>query len=848
MAHQVPSCASSALSVSLGESVETPMWFQTLLQLGSVEHVKYQLIPFAVSLFGNIGISGIKFLENFRSLIKERAGKELNFNFWHNRIVFSILKAIPEMLTKALLQLGIEYENRALKRFDDVDACIEDIEFYFFDVLLALKININDPFLHIVSESPHQTTNNCIANMDSIRFPSEAMLNTTFSSQLHIIDPPSDQKHGVSRIFSSAGHALLLTFSGEAYRWGCLGDDPFILNKPCKIPLKLPLNNIKCISTSIYHVLVLTTAGSVYSWGRYTLKQVKKPNLIVLPLRKLRIPFKIKSIYAGDELSLALTTEGQVIHWGKYQIYHTLPKLNNIIFVSRSVYTFVVIDNSLNFYFGLIRHNLTKINVIEHLTPKELSDSCLFLDDFLLFIIDINGCLWRCKFADSSDVKPTKVQGLTNIVFISGYYGVYGAVRDDGKVFAWGELNRISELYENSGEPICIEALTNVEGVSVGSHFIFAYNKTTVWAWGRNDEGQLGTGDLIDRPQPVKVFGSEILGSFHYQKQPLDRMFSGLIKLICRQYLNYLNDSISNHLYVKPKFYSKCGISKRVAQFAREVFNAHPIHNKMFLKNPQNLNLNETCCDLQLRFFGPYKGPKIINARIKELDVYYYGVDFDSQFFSQFPNVEVIILNGSATEHNILNFQHLPRLKFLKIGDYYRYFNAIIERLPLSLETLVLHSHIDISDISYLASLRECDVKVSSICDRVFLKGELPLPDSIVKLKIELLDPVNIEIQLPNLKEMIIQGTVPTNITEQNFPSLKFVQILKPSKEHLSHSPHCPINLFGDNVIKSVELIKNEYLLELSCFPWWIQYSTDKYLIEFYRIFRSSLSQHENHQ
>ncbi|KAL0219627.1 hypothetical protein P9112_005280 [Eukaryota sp. TZLM1-RC] len=102
---------------------------EPLSQLGRVEHVKYQLVPFAVSLFGNIGISGIKFLEGFRRLIKERAGKELNFNFWHNRIVFSILKAISEMLTTALLQLGIEYENRALKRFDDVDACIEDIEF-----------------------------------------------------------------------------------------------------------------------------------------------------------------------------------------------------------------------------------------------------------------------------------------------------------------------------------------------------------------------------------------------------------------------------------------------------------------------------------------------------------------------------------------------------------------------------------------------------------------------------------------------------------------------------------------------------------------------------------------------
>ncbi|KAL0216057.1 hypothetical protein P9112_008241 [Eukaryota sp. TZLM1-RC] len=69
---------------------------EPLSQLGCVEHFKYQLVPFAVSLFGDIGISGIKFLEGFRSLLTERAGKELNFNFWHNRIVFSILKQFPK--------------------------------------------------------------------------------------------------------------------------------------------------------------------------------------------------------------------------------------------------------------------------------------------------------------------------------------------------------------------------------------------------------------------------------------------------------------------------------------------------------------------------------------------------------------------------------------------------------------------------------------------------------------------------------------------------------------------------------------------------------------------------------
>ncbi|KAL0223244.1 hypothetical protein P9112_002634 [Eukaryota sp. TZLM1-RC] len=115
-------------SLNFAEKCKIKRYNEPLSQLGSVEHVKYQLVPFVVSLFGNFEISDIKYL-GFRSLIKERAGKELNFNLWHNRIVFSILKAIPEMITKSLLQLGIECENRALKRIVDLDACIEDIEF-----------------------------------------------------------------------------------------------------------------------------------------------------------------------------------------------------------------------------------------------------------------------------------------------------------------------------------------------------------------------------------------------------------------------------------------------------------------------------------------------------------------------------------------------------------------------------------------------------------------------------------------------------------------------------------------------------------------------------------------------
>ncbi|KAL0206915.1 hypothetical protein P9112_012626 [Eukaryota sp. TZLM1-RC] len=56
-------------ALCFAEKSKIKKYNEPLPQLGRVEHVKYQLVPFAVSLFGTIGISGIKFLEGFRSLI-----------------------------------------------------------------------------------------------------------------------------------------------------------------------------------------------------------------------------------------------------------------------------------------------------------------------------------------------------------------------------------------------------------------------------------------------------------------------------------------------------------------------------------------------------------------------------------------------------------------------------------------------------------------------------------------------------------------------------------------------------------------------------------------------------------
>ncbi|KAL0206005.1 hypothetical protein P9112_001312 [Eukaryota sp. TZLM1-RC] len=574
------------------------------------------------------------------------------------------------------------------------------------------------------------------------------------------------------------------------------------------------------------------------------------------------IPYKLKEFYfptcncRNFPFSFfALTEGGKVIHFDG-DTHIIIEGLNKIVFMSVCCRSFVAVDVNGVFFF----HNTecvdyhsdgecldtasttTKIDVSKYITPRKPFRYSFFLSGDWLFIIDVNGDVWKFNNVRAFDHvdeipfsnKPIKGPGLSNIVYISGSTcwccsdlalryndGIYAAINNNGKVFVWGKLSRLSCLYNDSEQPRCIEAFTNIEGVSLGHDFLFAYNKNTVWAWGKNDKGQLGTGDLIDRFQPAKLsFVSEILGTFHDPIQPLDSMFSGLIRLIYFEYLQYLKKLFGNHPYTKARFYTKCSVSKKVAKFSKEVINGFE-----FLKNPQHLNLNDYVWDLQLQLSFAFNGPSVINSRIKHLDIYYDTDVFDPQFLSFFPTVEVVKLGAKSGYYRrlSLNLTHLSNLKFLELNCSF-----IIEELPPSLVKLVLKDDFEVTDLSYLTALKELVLFDGSSSERI-LEAQIPLPLSITILEVWLRNPVNIEIELPSIKELIIHEAIDTNITEQSFPSLEFIQLLGPER-NLSISSLSPTKLYNQGLIKATKLIKNEYLVELSCFPWCFKYP-------YYRLF-----------
>ncbi|KAL0215765.1 hypothetical protein P9112_007949 [Eukaryota sp. TZLM1-RC] len=660
--------------------------------------------------------------------------------------------------------------------------------------------------------------------------------NYCIDGSFEMLDSRLDSLVGVQSISNGLGFTLLLSCSGDVYGWGRNNYGQILNNGPplIKTPIKLPLANVTSISAGDYHSLVLCSDGKCLGWGWNAFNQVDMSKMKLLPITRIKFPYKLKKLYGGFWCSFALTDQGKVVRWGHYQSFQVMEQLNNIVSLWVAGNSFIALDE-FGDYFYFDEVYFTKIPVTQHFTPTTTPKDSVFLVRNCFGIIDINGLVWIYKRDDKVDSftnQPYHVQGLTNVVSISGYQGVFAAVDNSGKVFVWGNLSEFTDVHQNRNDPLCLEPLTNMEGISVGNDYLYAYNKDIVWAWGRNYKGELGTGDEHHLETPVNVFGSEILGTFQCPRQPLERMFSGLIKLVYFQYFKFLKHLFGNHPYVKARFYTKCSISKRVAKLAKEVINCHLDHVFLSLGADQQLHLDQNICDLQLRLTTEFKALAAINPRIKKLDVYYDGVDNDPfvDNFSVFPNVEVVKFGGRSRSRKFsIYLAHLLKLKVLQLDCSIK-----IIQLPTSLVKLVLNNDgIEIFDLNHLTSLKE--LVLSPGLSKRLLKGQIPLPQSIIRLEVGLDCSLKIEIFFSKLRELIIHWNVPTNFNEPSFPSLKFIQSIRPYERSLSDSSLSPTKLISLGVIKSVKLIKNEYLVELSCFPWWIQFFRRPFLIDVFR-------------
>src|SRR5215212_1716919 len=112
---------------------------------------------------------------------------------------------------------------------------------------------------------------------------------------------------------------------------------------------------------------------------------------------------------------------------------------------------------------------------------------------------------------------PIQATGLNRVQGIATGSDHGLAVRSDGTVWAWGK-NDHGQVGVPQGQncsnhprpcvqvPVAVPGLSGVKAVAAAGDSSFALGADgTVWAWGANGSGQLGTGTTTDLPSPTRV-------------------------------------------------------------------------------------------------------------------------------------------------------------------------------------------------------------------------------------------------------------------------------------------------------------------------------------------------------
>jgi alpha-tubulin suppressor-like RCC1 family protein len=203
-------------------------------------------------------------------------------------------------------------------------------------------------------------------------------------------------------------------------------------------------------------------------------------------------------IAVGNEHSVALMSDGTVWAWG----WNAWGRLGN----------------------GL--NNLESNNTPTQVLLPDIKS--IAVGDSHTLALDESGAVWawgyNCcgaigngKFSsgipENDVLTPHKVEGLGVITAISAGVRHSLALRDDGTVWAWGR-NAEGQIGDNTTvgrrlSPVRVHDLDNVVAISAGyDHSLALKSDGTVWAWGDDWYGQLGKGTTLDMSNvPVQVSG-----------------------------------------------------------------------------------------------------------------------------------------------------------------------------------------------------------------------------------------------------------------------------------------------------------------------------------------------------
>jgi len=258
------------------------------------------------------------------------------------------------------------------------------------------------------------------------------------------------------------------------------------------------------VSAGQSHSLALENDGTVWAWGRNTVGELGDGTTTnrgspVQVMASPGVPLGgVTAVAAGayDSHSLALKSDGTVLAWG-----------NNVF-------------GQLGDGTTTARHSPVQVTGLSGVTTISASYHSLALKS--------DGTVWAWGYniygqlgdgtsgAGTNKSSPAQVPGLADVTAIAAGGGGSSlhslALKNDGTVWAWGR-NNYGQLGDGTttdrSSPVQVPGLTGVAAIEAGSDYSMALKSDgTLVTWGRNNRGQLGDGTTTQRVSPVQVMAS----------------------------------------------------------------------------------------------------------------------------------------------------------------------------------------------------------------------------------------------------------------------------------------------------------------------------------------------------
>ncbi len=298
-------------------------------------------------------------------------------------------------------------------------------------------------------------------------------------------------------------HSITVRSDGSIWIWGMndqgvlgVGSGAAAVAKPTAVPGVSQAVSVSAGGGTSYAVLL---DGSAMAWGYNSDGQCGLGTQTASTPTPTLIPSlnSIAAVAAGKMHALAVRDDGTVLSWGSNQF----GQLGN--------------GQGNNYNVPIQVPNFTDVTAVaigpSHIVALRGDGTVWTWGD------NTKGQLGNGVVLPGAVATPFQVPGLSGITAVAASSRNSYAVKDDGTVWAWGD-NSSGQMGQGGSSatpttsPVKVLGLTGVfTSVSAGTSFVIARRDVdgTLWGWGNNSDGYLGTGlpgPVVQHP-PVQVTG-----------------------------------------------------------------------------------------------------------------------------------------------------------------------------------------------------------------------------------------------------------------------------------------------------------------------------------------------------